>query len=271
VDPLAPDYPELTVYQFASNTPIQAIDLDGLESYHYTLTFDDNGKTNITLDHVDDIIDKIYKSSPSGNYYHLEKTCTNCREEHTVSFTYTDFYVTDVLAGEYDVTKSKTYKTNEEAYNASVDDIDPIEEGPLADFKTGFMEGLAQDGIGRKGRKGKIKSYGYKGPNPNGKPRRPYLRKSTIKKAWKEAQDKDGKVFDPNDQNIELKWDKSKKRKGQWDMGHQHGKEFKRDWSLYKAGKVTWGKLKEIYNDWTRYQPEDPKLNQSHKHEDKRK
>jgi len=32
VDPLAPDYPELTTYQFASNTPIQAIDLDGLES-----------------------------------------------------------------------------------------------------------------------------------------------------------------------------------------------------------------------------------------------
>jgi RHS repeat-associated protein len=31
VDPLAPDYPELTTYQYASNTPIQAIDLDGLE------------------------------------------------------------------------------------------------------------------------------------------------------------------------------------------------------------------------------------------------
>jgi hypothetical protein len=32
VDPLAPKYPELTTYQFASNTPIMAIDLDGLES-----------------------------------------------------------------------------------------------------------------------------------------------------------------------------------------------------------------------------------------------
>jgi hypothetical protein len=37
VDPLTPDYPELTPYQFANNTPIQAIDLDGLENYHYTL------------------------------------------------------------------------------------------------------------------------------------------------------------------------------------------------------------------------------------------
>jgi RHS repeat-associated protein len=32
VDPLSRDYPELTPYQFASNTPIMAIDLDGLEA-----------------------------------------------------------------------------------------------------------------------------------------------------------------------------------------------------------------------------------------------
>jgi hypothetical protein len=32
VDPIAKDYPELTPYQFASNTPIQAVDLDGLEA-----------------------------------------------------------------------------------------------------------------------------------------------------------------------------------------------------------------------------------------------
>jgi hypothetical protein len=32
-DPFTKKYPELTPYQFASNTPIQAIDLDGLEGY----------------------------------------------------------------------------------------------------------------------------------------------------------------------------------------------------------------------------------------------
>ena len=32
-DPMAKKYPELTSYQFASNTPIQAIDLDGLEAF----------------------------------------------------------------------------------------------------------------------------------------------------------------------------------------------------------------------------------------------
>ncbi len=33
VDPLTKKYPELTPYQFSSDTPIQAIDLDGLEAY----------------------------------------------------------------------------------------------------------------------------------------------------------------------------------------------------------------------------------------------
>ncbi len=39
VDPLAPEYPELTPYQFASNTPIVAIDRDGEEAelYEYGL------------------------------------------------------------------------------------------------------------------------------------------------------------------------------------------------------------------------------------------
>lgn len=34
MDPLTKEYPELTPYQFASNTPIQAIDLDGLEAFY---------------------------------------------------------------------------------------------------------------------------------------------------------------------------------------------------------------------------------------------
>jgi len=35
VDPITADYPELTPYQFAANTPIMAIDLDGLENFPY--------------------------------------------------------------------------------------------------------------------------------------------------------------------------------------------------------------------------------------------
>lgn len=45
VDPLEDEYPELTPYQFAGNTPIQATDLDGEEpSYHY-----EDGKGRIVM------------------------------------------------------------------------------------------------------------------------------------------------------------------------------------------------------------------------------
>ncbi len=37
VDPLIKEYPELTPYQYASNTPIQAIDLDGLEAVYHNV------------------------------------------------------------------------------------------------------------------------------------------------------------------------------------------------------------------------------------------
>ena len=43
IDPLTKAYPELTPYQFASNTPIQAIDLDGLEKYVVTYRYGSSG------------------------------------------------------------------------------------------------------------------------------------------------------------------------------------------------------------------------------------
>lgn len=41
VDPLTKEYPELTPYQYASNTPVQAIDLDGLEAFYVHGTWSD--------------------------------------------------------------------------------------------------------------------------------------------------------------------------------------------------------------------------------------
>jgi|GEM_PF-2919138 len=53
VDPLASKYPYYTPYQFAGNTPIQAIDLDGLEPAYMT-TDKNTGRTQITIsgDHL---------------------------------------------------------------------------------------------------------------------------------------------------------------------------------------------------------------------------
>jgi RHS repeat-associated protein len=48
-DPITDEYPELTPYQFASNTPIQSVDLDGLEEIRYNLSYDDEGNTKLKL------------------------------------------------------------------------------------------------------------------------------------------------------------------------------------------------------------------------------
>jgi RHS repeat-associated protein len=43
VDPIAAKYPELTPYQFASNSPISGIDQDGLEYIHFTVILNKDG------------------------------------------------------------------------------------------------------------------------------------------------------------------------------------------------------------------------------------
>jgi len=52
LDPLQAKFPYYSPYQFAGNTPIQAIDLDGAEEYHYTMLMDKNGNAILTLQSV---------------------------------------------------------------------------------------------------------------------------------------------------------------------------------------------------------------------------
>jgi len=55
VDPLTKGYPMLTPYQFASNSPISGIDLDGLEYYTiHVLIQEQNGKLQFTVTNVTD-------------------------------------------------------------------------------------------------------------------------------------------------------------------------------------------------------------------------
>ena len=65
VDPLAPKYPMLTCYQFASNSPIANIDLDGLERVYYTWNRNIFGiKTKLEILHIEDIV--TYTKHNSG-------------------------------------------------------------------------------------------------------------------------------------------------------------------------------------------------------------
>lgn len=81
VDPLTKSYPWYTPYQFAGNTPIQAMDLDGLEEYHYTLSLVD-GTWNVSFSHMSTRYSVDTKSGflgflstgnaiPKGEVYHI--------------------------------------------------------------------------------------------------------------------------------------------------------------------------------------------------------
>ena len=70
VDPLTQKYPELTPYQFASNTPIMAIDLDGLERRINIYQTDKNGNTTLTIFDNKSLLKAV---STNGGYFKFEK------------------------------------------------------------------------------------------------------------------------------------------------------------------------------------------------------
>ncbi|MBW8682702.1 RHS repeat-associated core domain-containing protein [Chitinophaga rhizophila] len=73
VDPLTKGYPWYTPYQFAGNTPIQAIDLDGEEELHYTLTKKDDGSASLKLTNITFL--------PNKNWFYKAFGVFNTRDE----------------------------------------------------------------------------------------------------------------------------------------------------------------------------------------------
>jgi RHS repeat-associated protein len=71
VDPLTKNYPELTPYQFASNTPIQAIDIDGAEAGKYENPGGGNTYLPIGAENAD-----YYKENITYNITHNDGTKT---------------------------------------------------------------------------------------------------------------------------------------------------------------------------------------------------
>jgi RHS repeat-associated protein len=87
VDPLTKGFPQLTPYQFASNSPIANIDLDGLERIHFTRAKEKDGSTKLTLIGNEDFSETKWDPGYDGKGitgYHLFKTTTNPRVEYVV-------------------------------------------------------------------------------------------------------------------------------------------------------------------------------------------
>jgi len=76
VDPLTRDCPMLTPYQYASNTPIQAIDLDGLEGVQYLETQTDKDG-NPVIKRVVEVDVHVAISRAKGTLHYYSKKATD--------------------------------------------------------------------------------------------------------------------------------------------------------------------------------------------------
>jgi YD repeat-containing protein len=97
--------------------------------------------------------------------------------------------------------------------------------------------------------------------------RRPAYRPTQVPDVWKAAQDAQGRVFDPNRPDIELFWDTTKPRNGQWDMGHTQGNDYHSLYKDYMNRKLTPEEFLREYRDPENYRPESPSENRGRRHD----
>ena len=95
---------------------------------------------------------------------------------------------------------------------------------------------------------------------------RPSYGKNQVNEVWENAKDPiTGKVYDPS--GVEITWDKTKSRNGQWDMGHIPGEKYSEMHQLYMDDVISKDDFLEWYRNPKNYRPELPGTNRSHKYE----
>ena len=95
---------------------------------------------------------------------------------------------------------------------------------------------------------------------------RPSYGKNQVNEVWENAKDPiTGKVYDPS--GVEITWDKTKPRNGQWDMGHIPGEKYSEMHQLYMDDVISKDEFLEWYRNPKNYRPELPGTNRSHKYE----
>ncbi|MBQ3640342.1 HNH/ENDO VII family nuclease, partial [bacterium] len=94
---------------------------------------------------------------------------------------------------------------------------------------------------------------------------RPPYGKGQVEQVWENAKNAEGKVIDPT--KVEITWDRSLPRNGQWDMGHIPGEEYSRRHQQYMDGYMTDDEFLAWYRNPANYRPELPSTNRSHKFE----
>ena len=95
---------------------------------------------------------------------------------------------------------------------------------------------------------------------------RPKYAKGQVELVWENAKDViTGKVYDPTGR--EITWDRSRPRRGQWDMGHIPEQKYADVHKRYMQGLMSKEDFIAWYRDPTNYRPELPSTNRSHRYE----
>ena len=147
VDPLTRSYPMLTPYQYASNSPIAHIDLDGLEKYHYAFALNNQGEPQIELSRTEHFSEWQWNPKRGGTAlgFQLYEKVQDPRKEYTVEYSYDDMLVVGFAASHVTSTLTASFKSEQEALNATWEDFGTSEKkGQVA---KGMLAGLNMPGI----------------------------------------------------------------------------------------------------------------------------
>jgi hypothetical protein len=161
VDPITKQYPMLTPYQFASNTPIQAIDLDGLEAWiaiWATQSKDTNGDgspqighTAIVVENFEKVIDAngkaSYKSMGTYSYYDLWPESANlggkaATKDVSPVYNSSSFQITTNGSKNSSHTSLENYISNHD-----ISQLPLMLQGVPENSIKGYGEGYSPDGI----------------------------------------------------------------------------------------------------------------------------
>ena len=262
VDPLTASYPSWSPYPFAMNRPIDGVDLDGAEweDVKGAFTWAARQTADLVVETAQGVL--YLATNPSAGAHKIAEGLAQTASDIGIVYgTAADIAISTATDGEIEI--------DQDAFDESTQ---RLSKGIV---KSGVIHGISL-GSAQLIKKA-IPSVVYTGPvlpepvtmgwNPFKK--RPYLKKSTIDKAFEQNKGPDGKVRDPKTKKIIKKDAKVKvvTKSGRtynqraWDMGHKPGKEWKKELNAFEKGKLTKEQLKARYNDPSRYRPETRKTN----------
>ena len=171
MDPLSSKYAYYTPYQFAGNTPMQAIDIDGLEEHFYYLELDKQGKTQIPVHtakefeqhsllwgviHWDTKIPERYEARFNGQTYKIGFTASDGGAGNEGK---QKLFSSLVKSKNFDarIIPSLFYSEDESSKNALTHTLDNLKEAVFRAFTSGITTGMViKDGedarfVGSKG------------------------------------------------------------------------------------------------------------------------